>query len=95
MSGFLVGPAAWWCGFPLALAVGLALVDGDSYAFGARDWAARVVLWMGLGGAVLAPVVGLVVALIGRRGRACAAFAAMGALSLGGFLYILYALAQA
>ena len=92
-SRIITGLTLWWFLFPVALCVGLSIVSGPSpHVF--WEGVARVLLWVGLGGAAVAPVAGSVVALARRR-RACWRFAAMTALSTTGFVFILLALAQA
>ncbi|MBO2465124.1 hypothetical protein [Actinomadura violacea] len=82
----------WWLTSPLMFWA--VLVQGEADHDIAHDsfWdlVVRALGWIGLGGVVLAPVAGLVVASIGRRRRACARFALMGAVSAAGFLAILY-----
>ncbi|WBB65308.1 hypothetical protein [Micromonospora sp. WMMD812] len=91
----VAGMTAWWLAFPVALMVGLGIVSRPSSQ---AIWfeVGRASLWVGLGGAAVAPAAGIVVALIGRRRRACLRFVLMGALSITGFvcLLILRALAE-
>lgn len=94
VSWVVVGMTSWWLAFPLALAVGFALVDGASGNVVGRS-AAVALLWAGMGGAALAPVAGLVAAAVGRRRKAGAYFAAMAAVTICCVLFILYALSQA
>ncbi|MCJ1679708.1 hypothetical protein MTF65_20655 [Streptomyces sp. APSN-46.1] len=64
--------------FALSMLIGVQSRDRDPLWEGVT----RVLLWAGMGGVVVAPSVGLVVALIGRRRRARRRFALMGAASL-------------
>ncbi|MFE9106015.1 hypothetical protein [Actinomadura geliboluensis] len=94
VSWVVVGMTSWWLAFPLVIAIGLALVDEASGNVVGRS-AAVALLWAGLGGAALAPVAGLVAAVVGRRRKAGAYFVGMGAVTVCCVLFILYALSQA
>ncbi|MFV2176977.1 helix-turn-helix transcriptional regulator [Actinomadura sp. LOL_016] len=56
--------ASWWLAFPVALAMGLSLDGGPSSNVVERSTAVAL-LWVGIGGAALAPIVGLAAALSG------------------------------
>ena len=85
---------SWWFAFPVALALGFALDGGSSENVLERSTTVGL-HWAGIGGAVLAPIMGLAVALLGRRRKASGYFATMGALTLCVVLFLLYALYQA
>ncbi|MGI5329595.1 hypothetical protein [Actinomadura nitritigenes] len=91
-SRSIIGLTAWWLTFPVALWIGAALMDDDVYGESFWDWVGRILMWVGVGGALLSPITGIAVALFGRQRGACVRFAMMGALSYGGCLWLLYAL---
>ncbi|WP_207946542.1 hypothetical protein, partial [Actinomadura sp. 7K507] len=93
-SWLVVGMASWWLAFPVAFAMGLALVGRPS-ANVFETSTGVALLWVGIGGAGLAPIIGFATALLGRRRRASAYFAGMGALTLCCIAFLLYALHQA
>ncbi|GAA0269885.1 hypothetical protein GCM10009527_077720 [Actinomadura nitritigenes] len=94
-SRFITGLTAWWLAFPVALWIGSALIGDNVYDETFWDRVGRMLMWVGVGGALLSPIAGTAVALFGRQRRACVRFAMMGALSYGVFLWLLYALLTA
>ncbi|MEJ3747851.1 hypothetical protein WEI85_31735 [Actinomycetes bacterium KLBMP 9797] len=77
----------WWLAFPVAICAGVGIfAEPSRYAF--WDAIGKALLWVGLGGAAVAPAAGIVVALIGRRRRACWRFALMGAVSISGAVLV-------
>ncbi|MGI5420693.1 hypothetical protein [Actinomadura luteofluorescens] len=97
MSRLIAWLTGWWLASPLMFWVVTLQGENDHDIAHDSFWelVGRALGWIGLGGAVLAPVVGLVVASIGRRRRACARFALMGAVSVVGILAILYVVLHA
>ncbi|MGW4781933.1 hypothetical protein ACWEPA_35445 [Streptomyces filamentosus] len=78
----IAGASLWWSASPVAFvlstAVGLGSRDRDPF----WELVSVVLLWSGLGGMVVAPAVGLLVAFRSRQRPARRRFAIMGAVSL-------------
>jgi MFS family permease len=97
LSRLIAWLTGWWLAGPLLFWAVLLLGenDRDTYHVSLWDLMGAALGWIGLGGVVLAPVVGLVAASIGRRRRACGRFALMGAVSVAFFLVGLYVVLHA
>ncbi|WP_411069540.1 hypothetical protein [Streptomyces sp. cmx-4-25] len=78
----IAGLSLWWLASPIAVilstVVGLSSRDRDPF----WEVASAVLLWSGVGGVVVAPAVGLLIAFRLRQRPACRRFAIMGTVSL-------------